>query len=290
MKHKSIITTIVLLIALLSGIVAYTGIFSSGGPGPSSYTSVRGEEVILYGKGVYKDMSAEVAPQGIAQDVVTLFIAVPLLLITLWHYRKGSLRAKVLLTGIVGYFLLTYCFYTLMAMYNQLFLIWVILLSLSFFGFILLYKSLDGRELARNIHEKYPAKFTGAFLMFTAVMISLLWLSIVLPSALDGTVPVQAEHYTTLVVQALDLAIALPASFIAGILLYMKRDAGYALGSVYIVFLTLQMTALSAKIIAMAGLGYNVIPVIFIIPAVNIVSLICLMTTSKNIRSIHETE
>jgi hypothetical protein len=273
MKAKGIITAIVIGIAVLSATAAGIGIFSEGGPGPSSVVSVRGLEVQLYGKGVYHDMSAEVAPQGIAHDVVTLFFGIPLLLISLFIFRRDSLKGKILLTGVLGYFLTTYMFFTLMAMYNQLFLLWVVILSLCFHGFFVMFSGLKDDEVARSISSRFPSRWLGGFLIFCAVSIGLLWLSVVVPPAVGGTIPVQVEHYTTLVVQALDLSIGLPAAFIAGILVLKKRSFGYKLASVYIVFLSLLMTALSAKIIAMASLGFSVVPAIFIIPAFVIISV-----------------
>jgi hypothetical protein len=284
MKNKNIITCISILIVILSAFAAAVGIFSKGGPGPSKFMSVRGNEVELYGKGVYHQMSAEVAPQGIAQDVVTLFIAIPLLLISLCLARSGSMRGKVMLAGTLGYFLVTYSFFTLMAMYNELYLLWVLLLSLSFFGFLSALRSVNALGLYAAIDPRLPARFIGGFLMFTAIAIGFLWLSIVGPSAITGIIPVEVEHYTTLVVQALDLSILLPASFIAGLLLYKRQALGFKLAAVYIVFLSILMSALTAKVIAMASLGYNVIPVIFIIPAFNIISIICLFLVLGNIR------
>lgn len=262
-------------IALLSLFATVTGIFSKQGPGPSVYKSVRGHEITLYGHGVYHQMSAEVAPQGIAQDVITLFAGIPLLLISLYMFRKGSLKGKILLAGTLGYFLVTYLFYTLMAMYNSLFLVWLIILSFSFYGFLIAFSNISANELFKLSEEKFPYKSTGGFLMFSGIAISLLWLSIILPSTIHGTVPIETEHYTTLVVQALDLSILLPASFIAGLYTWKKKAYGFKLSSVYIVFLSILMTALTAKVIAMATLGYNVIPVIFIIPLFNVVSIIC---------------
>jgi hypothetical protein len=39
--------------------------------------SIRGENITIYGKGIYQHMAADVAIQGIAQDYVTLFMGVP---------------------------------------------------------------------------------------------------------------------------------------------------------------------------------------------------------------------
>jgi hypothetical protein len=101
---------------------------------------------------------------------------------------------------------------------------------------------------------------------------------------LNGTiVPVQVEHYTTLIVQGLDLGILLPAAFITGLLFIRKKPIGYLLGPIYLVFLSLLMCALTAKVTAMAILGYNVIPVVFIIPIFTLITIACTVIILRNI-------
>ncbi|MFD3001932.1 hypothetical protein ACFS7Z_16280 [Pontibacter toksunensis] len=284
MRHAKTITVLVLLISLLALAATATGIFTEEGPGAYAYTSIRGQEVLIYGKGLYQHMSAEVAPQGIAQDVVTLFIGIPLLLLSLVLSRRGSLAGSYLLTGTIGYFLVTYLFYTVMGMYNALFLVYVALLAASFFGFILALRSLPSANTNTYFHAHTPVKLAGGFLMIAAVAIGLLWLSIIVPPLADGVVvPLQVEHYTTLVVQGLDLGILLPAAFVAGRLLVHKYDAGYLLAPVYLVFLSILMTALTAKVIAMALLGYNVFPVVIIIPLFNLTAIMCAVLLLRSI-------
>jgi hypothetical protein len=94
MKHKKILTILAAIIIVFAIGATTSGIFSEGGTGEYIYKSIRGKEVTIYGKGLYKDMSAEVAPQGIAQDYLTLFIAVPLLIISLFKVRKGGIKGK----------------------------------------------------------------------------------------------------------------------------------------------------------------------------------------------------
>jgi hypothetical protein len=232
-------------------------------------------------------MSEDVAPQGIAQDYVTLFIGVPLLVGALLLARKGSLRGRVLLTGIVAYFLVTYLFYLVMGMYNALFLLYVFLLSLSFFTFLICITSINVRELVSHFRTQLPTNTLGGFLVFAAGAIALLWLSIVVPPLLDGSIiPLQVEHYTTLIVQGLDLAILLPAAAISGRLLILKHPLGYLWAPVYLVFLSLLMTALTAKVLAMKMLGQDVVPVIFIIPTFNLLAISCATVALRNIREL----
>lgn len=284
MREKNIITILVISIALLSAITTSFGIFSTGGPGNYDYESIRGEIVKIYGTGIYKHMSADVAIQGIAQDYVTLFAGIPLLLFSLYGFRKGSLRSRIVLTGTIGYFLVTFLFYTVMGMYNVLFLLYVILLSLSFFAFLSSFNSFDIDTLKDKFSVRTPNRFVGAFLITNSVLIALLWLGIIAPPLVDGSIyPVELEHYTTLIVQGLDLGLLLPLAFISGLLLIKKKPVGYLAGSTYVVFLSLLMTALTAKLIAMALKDVNVIPAIFIIPLINLVTIFCAILLIKNV-------
>ncbi|KAB7729287.1 hypothetical protein F5984_16790 [Rudanella paleaurantiibacter] len=286
LPYQKTLTALVILVALMAIIATSAGIFSDEGGGPYPYTSIRGNVVTIYGKGLYKDMSAEVAPQGIAQDYITLFLAVPLLLFSLLLARKGSLRGRYLLAGTLGYFLVTYLFYTAMGMYNSLFIGYVILLGLSFYAFLITLLSFEVHQLPTAFSPSTPLKATGGFLILNSVAIGLLWLSVVLPPLLNGTiVPVQVEHYTTLIVQGFDLGLLLPAGFITAVLFIRKKQLGYLLCPVYFVFLSILMTALTAKVVAMALLGYSVIPVIFIIPTFNVITIICTITILKHLNT-----
>lgn len=285
MKHKNTISLLVFLIAVAAVIATSFGIFSEAGTGSYTYESIRGETVEIYGKGIYQHMSAEVAPQGIAQDYVTLLVGIPLLIIAMFWARKGSLKGRYLLAGTLGYFLITYLFYLVMGMYNVLFIGYVFLLGTSFFAFSLVMLSFEPTKLHDYFSLKTPTTFSGGFLMFNSIVIGLLWLSIVIPPLLDGTIiPPEVEHYTTLIVQGLDLALLLPLSFVSGYLLLKRKAFGYLLAPIYFVFLSLLMVALTAKIVAMGLLGQNIIPAVFIIPALVLISIICSFLLLKNIK------
>lgn len=287
MKQKTLITTLVILIAILSGLAAATGIFSSGGEGEYTYTSIRGESVVIYGKGIYGHMSADVAIQGIAQDVVTLFIAIPVLIIALISSLRGYRRSRYLLAGTAMYFLVTYLFYMAMGMYNRLFLVYAALIGLSFFTLFLVLYQEGGSSIRERFSQRAPAKFAGGFLVFNATAIALLWLSVVVPPLLDGSVyPDSLDHYTTLIVQGYDLGLLLPVALVSGILLMRRRNLGYLSGTTYLVFLSLLMTALTAKLIAMAMNGVSVVPAIFIIPLFAIAAILCSILMIRSIRKI----
>ncbi|MBU1412485.1 hypothetical protein KKC22_13315 [Myxococcota bacterium] len=267
------ITILTLFIAVLATGASSVGIFSCGGPGRTDHVSVHGQTVVLYGQGVYRHMSADVAIQGIAQDWVTLCAGVPLLLISLFYFRKNSLRGAILLGGTAFYFLVTYLFYLAMAMYNPLYLMYVVLLSCSFFTVALTMIPLLQHDWNGVFAEK-TARRAGLFMMINAAMVALLWLGVILPPLLDGSIyPKDLQHYTTLIVQGFDLGLLLPLGALSGFLAFRGRPVGFLLTSVYLLFLSVLMLALVSKIAFMGHAGANVVPVIFIMPAIFLISL-----------------
>lgn len=269
MKSPTLLSVLVGAIAVLAAFASWAGITWEGGPGPFTYTSIRGREVAIHGLGLYRHMSAEVAIQGIAQDWITLLVAVPALLVALVGVRRGSVRARVVLAGTVAYVLVTYLFYLAMGMYNPLFLVYAALLALAFFSLLLLLFDGGVDRLAARFGEGGPTRAAGVFLVANSLLVALLWLGIVVPPLLDGTVyPAALEHYTTLIVQGFDLGLLLPAGVVCGAMAAAGHRFGALLVTVYLVFLALMMAALSAKIAFMARAGVNVVPVVFIMPTV----------------------
>lgn len=285
MRNKNAVTVLVLLIAAASAVATSFGIFSYEGDGQYEYESIRGEKVIIYGIGIYQHMSADVATQGIAQDYITLFAGILLLLISLYFSGKDSLRGLFLLTGTLGYFLVTYLFYLAMGMYNELFLVYAFLTGTSFFAFLLTASSLKTYILTTKFKSGKLIKNAGIFLIINASLITILWFGVVLPPLFDGTFyPAELQHYTTLIVQGFDLGLLLPAAFVVGYLAVRGNTFGYLFTPVYMIFLSLLMTALVSKLSFMAKEGVNVIPAIFIIPVIAIAAIIYSVIIIKDIK------
>ncbi|MCO6473084.1 MAG: hypothetical protein PHW27_05490 [Melioribacteraceae bacterium] len=285
MKQNKILTILVLLIAAAAITASSFGIFSDDGKGVYEYQSIRGEEVMIYGKGIYKHMSADVAVQGIAQDYVTLLVGVPFLLAALFWSLKNSTKGMLLLSGTLLYFLVTYLFYLAMGMYNEMFLVYVFLTGSSFFAFVVALFSFDFNKVKEIFSSHKLMRNTGVFLIINSVMVALLWLGIIVPPLLDGSIyPEQLQHYTTLIVQGFDLALLLPISFVVGILAVRKRGIGYLFASVYVVFLSFLMVALTSKILFMANTGQNVVPVIFIMPTIALIAIIFSVLILRSIK------
>jgi hypothetical protein len=284
MNRDRIIRLLVLWIALLAIVASAYGFFSDGGQGMREYVTVRGETVQIYGHGLYEYESVSMAAQARAQDLVTLVLGVPLLVLSLYLSRRNSLRGRILLTGTLGYFLYTYTTYTFVAMYNSFFLIYVLLMSASFFAFLLMMMSFEGGKTAA-FREKLPARRIGAFLLFMSIMVGLMWLGKIVPPLTQGGVPEGLEHYTTLGIQGLDLSVLIPVQIVAAVLLIKRRSSGYLLSSILIIKLITLLTSLTAMIVGQAAAGVKMSVVeMSLFPLFNVIAILCLVSVLRNIR------
>jgi hypothetical protein len=261
------LTPLILALAVCASAAASAPFVFRSGPGPSQHTSVRGVEVTIYGSGPYRHMPAEVAVQGLAQDLVTLIIGIPFLLVALVWARSGARAGHLALSGAVTYLFVQYFMYLAMATYNELFLLWVVLVLLSSQALFRLLLALPPSAFTPDTVGSGARRYVGGFLLLNGALITLLWLRAIIPPLIDGSLyPPGLAHFTTMIVQGFDLALFLPPSLIAGWSYMKRRPLGDLLAGVYTVFLSLQMAALLAKIVWMAAIGVSAGPALVIIP------------------------
>ncbi|MBL4937066.1 hypothetical protein JK636_15030 [Clostridium sp. YIM B02515] len=284
MKYKRTISLLIGCIIILSVFASLVGIFSNAGSGVRQIESFRGETIKIYGKGLYSNDSVAVAAQGIAQDIITVALGIPLIIVSLYRALKDSLRGRLLLTGTLGYFLYTYISYVFLWMYNPMFIVYVMLISASFFAFTLLMMSFDIKNLSSLFNKKLPVKFLGGFQIFFAAALWLLWMGKIIPTITNGAVPVGLEHYTTLVIQGLDLGFIVPIALLSGVLLIKRKPFGYLLSSVIIMKGFTMGAALTAMIISqyIAGVSMGIIEIIMF-PMFSLVIFYCMILLLKNI-------
>jgi hypothetical protein len=284
LKFKKSITVLVSLIAILSITAALYGILSFEGE-PFQFESIHGQTVNIYGKGLYRYESESLASQAIGQDIVTVLLGIPILMYSFCLAKKGTFKGKLLLTGTLGYFLYTYITYSFLSMYNNFFLIYVMNMAACFYAFVLSIMSIDVDKINENFSDKLPRKTIGVFLIFIAVAISLMWLKIIVTPLMNGTVPVELEHYTTLVIQALDLAFVVPTAILAGILLFRKKTFGYLLAPIIIIKAAALLMAITAMIVMqmIRGIEVDMVQVgVFLV--FDLIIVVCLAMIMKNIK------
>lgn len=284
MRFKKTISLLVICIVILSLVTSLIGIFSNQSSEKNEFKSLYGETIKLYGKGIYQNDSISMVAQGKAQDIVTVFLGIPLLMISLYLSRKGLIKGRLLLAGTLGYFLYTYISYVFLWMYNPLFLVYIILMSASFFSFTLTMMSFDLENLSLYFDKKLPVKFIGGFQIFFGTILLILWLGRILPTLINGIPPIGLEHYTTFVIQGMDLGFIVPAAFLSGVLILKRKPFGYLLSSVIIMKGITMGTAITAMIIGMVYAGVQISFVeIVMFPVISLVIIYCLILILRNI-------
>ncbi len=75
---RKVVHRLSFIIVILTVIVSGIGLFWMSGVEPFKVSSMYGNEIMLFGKGIYKNDNAFLAPIFRGTDFVILFIAVPL--------------------------------------------------------------------------------------------------------------------------------------------------------------------------------------------------------------------
>jgi hypothetical protein len=229
---------IVPLIFVLALIAVLAGLWPEEG---TSYpiTNFRGESVMINARGLYYWDTVSMAAQMQANDLVLLVMGLPLLVISYRLTLSGSLRGRMLLAGTLGFILYTYITMSFGAQFNNLFLIYVALFSLSLFAFIFILMSFDIQTLPGNFSEKTPRAWIAGLLFFAGAFLALAWLMRIAVTFSQDAIPT-LENATSMFIQAMDLGIIAPVCLLSGFLLLRRQPWGYLLASVSLLkFLTL---------------------------------------------------
>lgn len=233
MKTSSALVYLSAVVALTAAVYAGVGLFSQGGSGPFTFTTLHGDTVEMYGRGIYHNDSAFKAPILRGTDAVTLFVGVPALLLALAWYRRGSLRGRLFLAGVLGYFLYNSASLALGAAYNSLLLVYITCFSASLFSLVMAVGSVDLPTLAAHTSARLPRRLIAGFL-FLAGLSVLVWLADIVTALAGRTVPPHLGPYTTEVTYLFDLGVILPTAYLAGVLVLRSSAMGTLLASILI--------------------------------------------------------
>ncbi len=208
------------IIIIVSALIAVLAVFAAGAG--------------LFWDGLYKNDTRSGAAQEIGNDLVTLVLSVPLLAVSTYFAARGSLRGRLIWTGMVFYFLYTYAMMAFMTAYNQLFLVYVAIYSLSLYTFGASLLTLDVNIVKQRLAGA-PVRAAAVFMFLMSLMLTAMWLGTLIPPLIAGEVPALLETYTTMVVQAMDLGIIVPLGLVTGALLLKRNAWGYALASIVLI-------------------------------------------------------
>ena len=218
--------------------------------GPIAVLVAIASAVGFFVEDLYRDAPLNAA-QAVGQDLVTLVVALPTLLISAILALRSSMRARLVWLGAIGYLVYTYASYALAIKFNALFLVYVALLGCSLYALIGGLAITDFAAIKARFSRGTPVKAVSIYLGLVAVLFYFMWLSEDVPALLAGVVPqgvVDGEAPTD-VVHVLDMAWILPANALAAMWLWRGRPLGYALAGTLLCFLSLLVLAIMSMIV-----------------------------------------
>ena len=237
MKQFTALNWLVPLIAILALLATCVGLFTPAEGSRMTDQTVRGETIEVWGQGFYKYDNPIAATGFTAADIITLFLVIPLLVISFVMYRRGSLKGGLLLSGTLAYFLYNYTSMGFGAAYNNMFLAYTLIFAASLYGLILVLLSFDLETLPAHFGPHLPRKGIGVFLIVSGIILSLIWLVLtIIPALLASKAPPEASYYTTFTTGIIDIGMVAPALLLAGVLIRRGKPFGYLLASTMLIF------------------------------------------------------
>lgn len=234
--RDKIILLLTIPLAIFTAIVSYVGIFIEN---------------------TYLKETVNYAAQGIGQDIVNLFVIVPVLLISsVFAYRENRF-GLFLWSGTLFYMVYSYAIYCFALHFNNLFLVYCLIFGLSFYSLLYFFVKSMKENISEWFSENVPIKSISLFLFIIAGVFYFLWLSEIIPALINQKIPLSIIENGLLTnpVHVLDMAICLPALIITGVLLLKENAIGYLLVPMMLIFCILMSIAIVAMVFVMKMKG-----------------------------------
>jgi hypothetical protein len=186
----------------------------------------------LFLEGLYRDNAFVTALWG-GNDLVTLVVAVPMLVVALILSRRGSHRALLVWLAMLNYMVYNFAFYLFAAAFNRFFLMYVALFTLSVLALIVGLVNIDAKLISQRFRSRTPVKWISGYLLLIATGLSTIYVIQSLGFVATGELPeiiVKTGHPTS-VVFALDMSLLVPVFAIGAIWLWRRRPWGYVFAS-----------------------------------------------------------
>jgi hypothetical protein len=240
-------------VALLAGAAAAMGVFARGDGSFETVTSVRGVTYEMATTGVYAFNAERVVAEGVGWDVFTLLLAVPAMLLVLPLVARGSFRGRLFALGLLAYFFYQYLEYSLAWAFGPLFPLFVLIYGGSLAGLVWLGVSVGRSGVDARFGERFPGRGFALLNVSLAALLSLMWFGRIAQGLSGDLLAAGLRGETTMVVQALDLGLVVPAALFVSVLGWRRGAWGRTLAAVYIVAATAMAAAILGMLIS-AGL------------------------------------
>lgn len=233
-------------VAALAATAANIGITERGSGATAEATSILGEHYTYVTDGVYAHNAVRVVAEGVGWDAVTLFLAVPAMLVAAWFIGRGSLRGRLAALGLFGYFAYQYLMYAMFWALGPLFPLFVLIFPLSLWGTAWIASDIDATALAGKV-TGFPRRTLAIFATVMSLMLVAMWVPRIAAGLAGDPVTANLLGTPTLAVQALDLGLLVPLSIVTAALVWRRHRLGFVLGALF----TVKAATMAGAIVAM---------------------------------------
>lgn len=195
--------------------------------------------------------------QAAGQDLLNIFLIVPVLIASAFLIRKGIRWGIFLWLGAMLYTSYTFVIYSFGLHFNSLFLVYCWTLGVSVYGFLTLATQITPSGVKGWFDESRHEYLMSLFVLAAGVLFYLMWLKDDLPAMINNGVPANllGTGLPTNPVHVLDYSLVLPGFIITSILLLKKRAFGYFFTPIIMTFGVLMDITIAVLIIVMRAKG-----------------------------------
>lgn len=180
-------------------------------------------------------------------DMVILFVALPVLAISMISARRGSLRAQLTWAGALAYIAYNAVIFAFATAFNPLFLLYVAMLSLTVWSLMVLLMQMDVDTIRVHFAEKTPVRFFAGYLSFISLLFLITWLKQIIPAMFNTAPPafLAGTIMLTSPVHVLDLAFTLPLGVLGAVWLWKRKDWGYLLAGLLLTMMAIETASIA---------------------------------------------
>lgn len=180
--------------------------------------------------------------------LVVLTIAIPALAFSLYGTMYGNVRALIVWLGATAYLLYNALMFVFATPFNQLFLVYVAMLSLSIFSLISVLVQTDLRQLRKRIRPAMPVRGVAIYVWVIVLLNLIAWLATIVPALFSQTPAafLEGTGLTTNPVYVQDLAFWLLLMAVAGVWLWQRKIWGYLIAGSVLTMWVLESISIAA--------------------------------------------
>ena len=253
------------VVAALAGIASAAGIILRGDLATVPFTTLRGEAIDAVAGGIYAWNALPVVSEGIGWDLVTLLLVVPSLVVAVLRSGGGSLRATLVMAGLLAFLIYQYAEYAMFWAVGPLFPLHVTTFAFAISALALVLAGLDLAELEARVGPRFPRRGVVALGVVMVVLLFGLWLPTVISVSFGGDVQGKLNGVQTLIVPAFDLGLLVPLGAWTAALAWRRAPAGLVVGSIVVVkSVTMPLAIVAMLVVEAVTTGVLQVPPILV--------------------------